>query len=164
MIKGKERVLIDTNVIIEAHRARCWKAIANRYQLETVKMCLDETQHGKGSRANYIEVSLESVADRVVVHSLEEIERVSAALIPGFEVLDKGEFELMALVVARKERCRICSPDAAVVRLAFQLGLSDQLVSLEELTEASGAKVDFRRNFTKGWQGEFVTRLKLGVL
>lgn len=123
MIKGKERVLVDTNVIIEAHRTRCWKGISNRYQLETVKMCLDETQHGRGTRSNYIEVPLESVSDRVVVHHLEEIERVTAALIPGFDVLDKGEFEIMALVVTRKERCRICSPDAAAVRVAFQHGL-----------------------------------------
>ena len=35
-------VLVDTNVIIEAHRTGAWRALAGGYVLETVEDCVTE--------------------------------------------------------------------------------------------------------------------------
>ena len=39
-------VLVDTNVMIEAHRTRAWPALAGGYSVETVEDCVTETQTG----------------------------------------------------------------------------------------------------------------------
>ena len=39
-------VLVDTNVILEAHAKGCWKVLAGAFQLETVERCITETQTG----------------------------------------------------------------------------------------------------------------------
>ena len=44
--KRQEVVLVDTNVIIEAHRTGAWAALAGAYAVETVEDCVTETQTG----------------------------------------------------------------------------------------------------------------------
>ena len=39
-------VLVDTNVIIEAHRTAAWAALIGAYGVETVEDCVTETQTG----------------------------------------------------------------------------------------------------------------------
>ena len=39
-------VLVDTNVIIEAHRTAAWAALVGAYGVETVEDCVTETQTG----------------------------------------------------------------------------------------------------------------------
>lgn len=43
-------VLVDTNIIIESHRVRSWRALAGGYRLETVEECVAETQAGSQRR------------------------------------------------------------------------------------------------------------------
>ena len=44
---GREpSVLVDTNVIIEAHRTRSWPALSGGWRVETVEACVAETQTG----------------------------------------------------------------------------------------------------------------------
>lgn len=43
---ARERVFVDTNVIVEAFRIGCWSTISNRYAIETVEKCAAETQSG----------------------------------------------------------------------------------------------------------------------
>ena len=35
-------VLVDTNVIIEAFRARCWRALTTHFTVETAEKCYEE--------------------------------------------------------------------------------------------------------------------------
>jgi hypothetical protein len=88
------------------------------------------------------------------------------ALHPGSTVLDPGEFDLIAQIIneflpGTTAPYRICSPDKALKRFAFELGIVDNLVSLEDLIKDPSRP--YRRNFTRQWQSEFVTRLKLGI-
>ena len=46
MARHKGPVLVDTNVIIECHRAGAWAALAGGYAVETVEKCVEETQTG----------------------------------------------------------------------------------------------------------------------
>jgi len=49
-------VLVDTNIIIEAFRARCWKALTAYYRVETVEKCYEEALTGDRLRPGYVEV------------------------------------------------------------------------------------------------------------
>ena len=50
-VKPGAVVLVDTNVIIEAHRTGTWAALAGAYAVETVEDCVTETQTGYQRRA-----------------------------------------------------------------------------------------------------------------
>ena len=39
-------VLVDTNVIIEAHRTGCWKVLASHFPIHTVEKIVEETDIG----------------------------------------------------------------------------------------------------------------------
>ena len=44
MVRHRGTVLVDTNVILEAHRVRSWRALVGGYRVETVEDCVTETQ------------------------------------------------------------------------------------------------------------------------
>ena len=165
MAGGAERILMDTNAIIESHRTNCFRQAAGRYRLETCETCVAETQRGK-DRKGYVPVSEDELRKQVAVHALTQTERVEVALQPGFMELDPGERELVALLVLRKEPWRICTPDKAAIRLLHACGHLDGLVSLEELAKRAGSHPNpkLKENYTQRWQSEWSTKLKLGVL
>ena len=39
-------LLVDTNTIIESHRTGSWQALVGGYRVETVELCVMETQTG----------------------------------------------------------------------------------------------------------------------
>ena len=51
MARHRGTVLVDTNVILEAHRAGAWRALAGGYPVETVEECVTETQTGYQRRS-----------------------------------------------------------------------------------------------------------------
>ncbi len=46
MVRHRGTVLVDTNVILEAHRTGFWPALTGGYGVETVEDCVTETQTG----------------------------------------------------------------------------------------------------------------------
>ena len=46
MVRYCGTVLVDTNVILEAHRTGTWRALTGGYRVETVEECVTETQTG----------------------------------------------------------------------------------------------------------------------
>ena len=57
------RVLVDTNIIIEAVRTECWNALTGRHQVETVQACCDEAEAGDTLATGYIAVAREVTED-----------------------------------------------------------------------------------------------------
>lgn len=52
-------ILVDTNVIIEAHSTKCWKALVGHHSLDTVEMCIQECDTGnRGSNVRIDTVEL----------------------------------------------------------------------------------------------------------
>jgi hypothetical protein len=47
MLQAGLHVFLDTNVIIEAHRASVWKAIDGALHLDTVTRCIEELNTGR---------------------------------------------------------------------------------------------------------------------
>ena len=157
-------MLVDTNVIIEAHRSRTWTALTSAYSVQSVEDCVTETQTGFQHRLNEQIIDLDTLRatlDRI--HKVQDFERASLALLAPSNGLDLGERSLWAHALGRSGNWRMCSPDIACIRCVMQLQFRDRQVSLEELLEGIGHRVrlPLRRHYTKSWLTQTCTEILL---
>ena len=142
--RGDTVVLVDTNVVMEAVRTRCWNAITGGVRVETVEECRDEARRGDRGRPGYLPVSDADLARMRAVHGVGEMERVTFSLAyPDAQNMDAGERDLFAHAFARSARGDdvwiVCSADKACVRAAVALGWHERMHSLGALVAAVGA-------------------------
>lgn len=146
-------VLVDTNIIIEAVRSRCWNALTTHFSVETVAKCCEEARTGAAHRPGYVVVPEAALRTRLAVHSVSGI--AIANLVQRYtdaDRLDAGERQLWAHALARNDDWVAACCDRAAVNAAVHLGWEDRLVSLEELVTASGA-----RSALRNLKGQFST-------
>lgn len=161
----RQVVLVDTNIIIEAFRTRCWKALAARYRIETVEKCCEEALTGDRSRTGYVEVDPRVLRERLAVHRVEPIDLAVLALAcPDVDALDAGERHLFAHAHKRTDAWIVTCADRAAVRIAYALGWRERVVSLETLSKPSGAKPALKRHFTEDWLSQVRTDFALDNL
>lgn len=158
-------VLVDTNIIIEAFRVRCWKALTAYYRVETVEKCYEEALTGDRLRPGYVEVDRVALKEKLVIHRVTSIELASLALTcPDADALDAGERHLFAHAHGRPDAWIATCADRAAVRIAFTLDWKERLYSLEVLSKPTGAKPALKRHFTEEWLSEVRTDFVLGRL
>jgi hypothetical protein len=145
-------VLVDTNIIIEAFRTRCWNALTVYYRVETVEKCYEEALTGDRLRSGYVEVDTKVLKERLTIHRVESMEQATLALAcPDADVLDAGERDLFAHAHGRKGAWITTCADRAAVRIALTLGWKERICSLEVLCEPTGAKPELKPHFTEDW-------------
>ena len=90
-------VLMDTNVIIEAHRTKCWGAVVNAFKVETVEKCCEEAATGDKRRADYVVINVEAMKKSVLIHpvTLLELAELETRLAEP-DRIDPGEKHLLA--------------------------------------------------------------------
>jgi len=155
MTRHTGTVLVDTNVIIECWRISAWKALAGGYDLETVEMCLIETQTGMQRRRPEEQIDRDVLlATLKAVHPVDSTQKASA-LVRDSQIpfLDAGEQLLWAHALTRSDAWVLSGPDRASLRVGIRLGFRDRLVSLERLLGNVGfkPKLDFRPAYTQKW-------------
>jgi hypothetical protein len=160
------RGLVDTNVIIEAVRTGCWRAVAGQLEVETVKACEGEALAGSHSHLpGYVPVTRDDLSRLHNVHVVAPATRAAFKLtFSDADSLDEGEHDLLAFAHAGASEDRaICSPDKAAIRAAVALGLGDRMVSLEEMVVSVGArpKLPLRAQFNSRWLVSFRSKVKL---
>jgi hypothetical protein len=157
-------ILVDTNVIIESHRAGCWNALTSGFQVETVWDCAVETQTGSQRRRPDQQIGADSLKRLANIASVSDADR-AVALVRDSHItfLDDGERCLWAHALSRSDAWVLCGPDTASMRLGVRLGLRDQLVSLEALLHDIGhrPKLPLRDNYTARWLAECLNKLTL---
>lgn len=158
-------LLIDTNGIIEAVRTRCWNALTGQLQVETVRECRREARTGNRNPGN-ITVSTQAL------NRLGEVHKVGPEKRATFEVtysdatgLDPGERDLLAHAfdIADDEVWRLCSPDMACIRAAYEMGHADRLCSLEHLAQEVGERPHppLLDHFSERWLREKRTHFRM---
>lgn len=154
-------VLVDTNVIIEAWKVRGWKALAGQHRLETVATVVMETQTGFQRRREVQRIDGAELRRTLrATHEVGERERAELAVRAHDILLDPGERDLWAHALQRRDAWVLCGPDKASLRLGVQLGLREQLVSLEGLwREAGFTAKNLRANFTVKWHEQTMSAL-----
>lgn len=171
---AKTRVFVDTNVILEAFKTGCWAAICDRYAIETVEKCIEETQTGDPDDPRRVHVDRDTL-----VAGLEGRHNVSrrdlAALIlkhPHCQGLDDGEQHLLAWMqangVASDSLILISTADKAAIVATNKMGLIDSLVALETIARdagvARGPLDQLAGHYSGGWLDEVKTKIRLGII
>lgn len=156
-------ILVDTNVILEAHRCRCWNPLAGGLQVETVDMCIAEANTGQQRRRN--QLIIDPVALRRSFHAVHAVSKVAVASIALLDgpALHAGERELWAHAFHRHDAWVLCGPDAASMRFGYIHGFRDRMISLEELLRSVGSRIpsDLRGHYKTAWLRELFARLAL---
>jgi hypothetical protein len=162
MTKG-DIVLMDTNVIIEAHRTRCWRAVVNAFKVETVEKCCEEAATGDKRRADYVSIDVEEMKKSVVIHpvSLLELAEVETRLAEP-DRIDPGEKHLLAHALKKAGAWHVSASDRAAVRAGNELGLLERFISLETLARAVGMSPQFKKHFTEKWLSALRTEILMG--
>ena len=87
-------VLVDTNVVMEAVRTRCWNAVTGGLWVETVEECRDEALRGDRGRPGYLPVSEQDLARMRKVHPVSALERATFGMAyQEARNMDRGERE-----------------------------------------------------------------------
>lgn len=156
MFDKDDIVLIDTNVIIEAHRVGCWNALAGRFKLVTVEKVIEETQTGYQNRSPGHSIS--AAALRSSFHHIEDITDLERAefLLNYTDIhMDAGERDLAiyALKLPAQPIWYLNSPDRASVNFASTQNWLDRMVSLEQMAGFVGVrpKISYAMNYTTLW-------------
>lgn len=151
--------MLDTNVIIEAHRTGCWNAVAKGFALETTKECAEEARRGNKRDPNYVAVELSGKSNVVTVEP-SWYDAVKARSV-FFSLLQRGEQELLVYAYHDRSLQWASTADTAAVRAGYELGVLDRFVALEELAALVGARPKLRRHFTLAWLSRLRTELQL---
>lgn len=160
MVEPNAHVLVDTNVIIEAHRVDCWKFLVGTYRLDTVENCVVECETGNQRIKNSVPVDTRDLVKRLSPKKIDSRELCQLVMrCPDSQHLDDGEKHLMAYAITLQSAYLVCSPDKACVRIGLQLGILDSFISLEELTFRGCRKINLRYNYTK----KFMDRLRIDL-
>jgi len=85
-------VLVDTNVIIEAHRKGTWSVLSRGYQLETMEECVTETKTGFKLRRKEQDIDAGQLHGTLAAdHAVSEREVVELDIKVAGTALDLGE-------------------------------------------------------------------------
>ena len=160
-------VLVDTNLILEAHWTGTWNPLTGGYRVETVEDCVIETQTGFQRRRQEQQIDESKLRKRLAaVHSISNFEITRLMLkIEGIE-LDIGEKALWAHALGRNDDWILCGPDKASYRCGVRLGMRERLVSLEELLHNVGyrPRTKLCNQYTKNWHDETLLQFVLAEL
>lgn len=155
--------MLDTNVIIEAHRARCWKALAQSFRLETVEECCVESATGDRRRSDYVPVNVEGIRSQIVVHTVSRTRLAQMEVrLSRPDLIDPGEKHLLAHALATPGAWYLSASDRAAVRAGNELGFLERFVSLEALARAVGISPQFKNHFTEKWLSALRTDILMG--
>ncbi len=160
MVRPHAVVLVDANVIMEAHRTSTLAALVGTYGVETVEDCVIETRTGHHRRTHEQLIDARDLrASLTAVHDVTDSERAELAVRMSDIALDRSEESLWAHSFGRVGTWLLSGPDRASLRVAVRLGLRGRLVSLEELLEKAGhtPKRRLRPAYTRKWMTRVVS-------
>lgn len=164
MARHRGPVLVDTNIIVECHRTRSWRALSGGYPVETVEDCVTETQTGFQRRRPEHRIDVVELRGSLkAVHSVGDRQRAEPGLrIPDI-ALDRGEESLWAHAVHRSDAWLLCGPDKASPRFGIRLGFRERQVSLERVLDGVGHRSGpaLREAYTGNWHNRTVGQLIL---
>ncbi len=161
-------LILDANVIIEAHRHGYWRALTARYQLHIPKTIVYESRYFTDSYNQKISIDLSAELANGKIVEIEatpnEMAKLSQNFKPTFvESIDDGEREALAILYSRADaQLLFCTGDMrAIISLAV-MELSHCGISLEQvLKQASLKSVTIPAHFS---EKTFQRHLGQGVL
>ena len=169
MFNKGDIVLIDTNVILEAHRVCCWKPLSDYFGLYTVDKVIEETQTGYQNRNPEQTIDVNFLKTTFAhIEVINEVQVIAFDLTAEKSIpLDDGEKALIIYAhTLGKKVWFLNSPDKAAIKYACKMGWSDNLVSLESMTMHLKLKLNqaLKQNYTSHWLSQQKFRFNQGIL
>jgi hypothetical protein len=157
---------LDTCAIIEVYRVKCWPQLVNRYELHTVQKCREELESGNPYDPDYISFDLQQIDETMVIHELVPKQKVAAAVQSAtLGALDEGEKDLLSWCADQAPKAMIITTgDRAAIVAACELGLRENLRSLEEIATAIGVRANFQKHYQRIWLTKICTKYALGYI
>ena len=167
-LQRNQLVLLDTNVIIEAHETQCLAQLADYFRLCTVEKVIAETQAGDPQRRRP-QRNIDEAQLRGWMHDVGDVtdeQRFDFSMNYQAVGLDDGERDLLIRAHEVEGAWLLNSPDMAVLRFAHKKGWMDRLVSLEAMCRSCNARLrqDLKGNYLENWLSINRTEFALGVL
>ena len=171
---AKQRVFLDTNVIIEAFRTRCWSAICGRFAVETVASVVAEALAGDPTEPGYVVVEEGTLKSGLAaIHEVTPLMRAALGLRhQEAEGLDLGERDLLAWLLAQGPNLDglllLSTADKAAIVVTGRLQWLDHLACLASLAQEAGITrhqvEQFREHFKAKWLDAIRMKVRLGVI
>ena len=148
-------VLLDANVIIEAHALGVWQKLIAWFELAVPSVVARQEAKYFVIQGHRNPIQLGSLIAQNEIEELEADAIELSDLMNQFDCLfaesiDPGEQEALALMLA--DRCpehQFCSADARPLQALAMLGMSDRGISFEELLNIMGQSRSVDDQFTK---------------
>jgi hypothetical protein len=149
----KEILYVDTCVVIEAVRTNCWNAVAGHFEIRTVEAVSQELTKKPAIVHSYVKVDMNTFQKQSSIEKCPHQELLQAgSKSQRIWEPDKGEQDLLAHVFClQSAELLVTTGDGLAVNVACALGLSDSLISLEEVAEKCGQRPKLNYWFTKSW-------------
>ena len=165
----RQRVFVDTNVVIEAFRINCWAALTNRYAVETVEKCIEEALTGNTSYADRIQIDPKIMLKGLTArHTVTKLTLATFVLEhPECAGLDDGELHLLAWLKQhfpnRLGNIVLSTADKAAIVASHRLNWLDAVVCLESLAQEAGVSRQQVRRLAPQHRKTWLEALKLTI-
>lgn len=151
-------MLLDANIVIEAHELEIWAELRASYELILPgTVVTDEAKYFRSTRGRSESIRLGEEVARGEVYQITATAEEYAELYSIFDSvllqsLDPGEAEALALLLANKTPgAFFCTSDAPAIRALAMLGLSGRGISMEVLMSNIGLTKRLEPHFTEGF-------------
>jgi len=171
---SKTRIFVDTNIILEAFRINCWNALCQKYTIETVEKCIEESLSGNPNNPQHIPVKRKNlVKGLTAIHDPDKKDIANLRLnYPETQGLDDGELHLIAWLYAQKivpdALIQISTADKAAIVSISILGWLDSVTSLEQLLSGVGITKQqlekLREQYCSNWLKRIKTKICLNSI
>lgn len=171
---GKDRVFVDTNVVLEAFRTGCWAVICEHHAIETVEKCIEEALTGDPSNSAHVHITHDDLTGGLSGrHQVTKKQLANFALkYPGSQALDDGELHLLAWLDSNHllptVKVMLSTADKAAIVAAGRINGLDALVSLEHMAQTSGATraqlSALKRHYRTSWLDEVRFKVRTGII
>jgi len=137
-------VLLDANVVIDAHRLGFWTALVTQYRISVTETIVHEVRFYEDDAGEKHEIDLRALATSdaidVLAASADELEAVRSKITLEFaKSVDPGELEAIAVLFSgRCEDHRFCTADGVAIKLLAVLDRGACAVPVKKLLEPIG--------------------------
>ena len=167
----RQRVFVDTNVVIEAFRINCWAALTNRYAVQTVEKCIEEALTGNTGCAGRVQIDPKAMLEGLTArHTVTKITLATFVIEhPECDGLDDGELHLLAWVKQhisnRFDNVVLSTADKAAIVACHRIGEQwlDAVVCLESLAQEAGVSRQQIRQLAPHHRKKWLEELKLAI-
>jgi hypothetical protein len=140
-------VLLDADVVIRLFEMGIWEKLVTQTRVTLAQQVFDQAQHYYDPETMARKrINLQQFLDQNRIDVLD-CEAQEVAEVRGvcckFADLHTGELESLAILNRPEQNTVFCTADRGAVRAAVMLGLTEKIISLEELLRLTSLQRDF---------------------